>query len=88
MIPFAVSIEGVTEEGTAFWVLAVEGERFLVSGHDRVLRWVPMAECRFARLVPPDAPMPVFTVPPNPQNGGPPIILPNRAERRRLERGL
>lgn len=87
MLPFAVVIEGLTEQGQALWVLAVDppGERLLIVRPDKSLHWYPMSECRFAKMLPPDAPRPVIPVQPvGPQ--GAPLVLPNRAQRRALAR--
>lgn len=75
MIPFAVTIEGVTEENRALWVLAVREDALLTAGADGVLTWYPLDKCRFVRMVPPDAPKPVIPVQPAPING---LTLPNR----------
>ena len=84
MIPFAVSIEGVTEEGQAVWVLAVDGERLLTSHSDGSLHWHPLTDCTFAKLVNPEAPQAVIPVQPKPQNGL--VAVPNRTMRREMER--
>ena len=83
MIEFAVSIEGITEEGRALWVLAVDpaGERLLVAHADGTLHWHPQAACVFAKLMNPEAPRAVIPMQPKPQ-----IVAPNRAIRRELER--
>lgn len=64
MIPFAVSIRGVSQPGQGHWVLAVEGKRLLVVHEDRSLQWHQMDECTFVKLIPPDAPHPVLPVQP------------------------
>ena len=86
MIPFAVSIEGITEEGRALWVLAVDpiGERLLIAYEDRTFHWHPMAECSFAKLRDPEGAQLVVPVQPKPQNGM--IAVPNRVMRREMER--
>lgn len=87
MLEFAVTIEGFTEEGQAHWVLDIDppGDRLLIIHPDKTLHWHPMAECRFARMVAPDAPRPVVAVQPvGPQ--GAPLVLPNRAQRRAMGR--
>lgn len=83
MLEFAVSIEGVTEEGSALWVLAVDptGERLLVAYNDRSLHWHPLMECVFAKLVNPEAPKAVIPIQPQQR-----IAVPNRALRREMER--
>lgn len=84
MIPFAVSIEGVTEEGQAQWALAADAESILTANADGSLEWYPLTKCKFVKLVSPELPKPVFVVQPQPQNGA--VIVPNRAECRRIER--
>jgi len=54
MIPFAVTIEGVTQANEALWVLAVSGNKVLVSKSDRRLEWHSLEKCRFAKLVSPE----------------------------------
>ena len=86
MLPFSVEVKGVTEEGKAKWVLAVDptGDRLLVVHEDRSLHWHPMAACTFYATVPPDAPRPVMIVEPQGQRQGPgpAIVVPNRQTRR------
>ena len=86
MIEFAVQVSGLTKEGQASWVLDVDpaGERLLLAHEDKTLHWHPMAECLFAKLMPPDAPRAVIPVQPAPvpQIAVPQIAMPNRAERR------
>lgn len=64
MIAFAVSVDGVSEPGQAQWVLAVSRESVLVAHNDKTLHWHKLADCRFAKLIPPDAPQPVVVVEP------------------------
>ena len=82
MIPFAVFIEGVTEEGQGQWVLAVDpvGERLLIVHDDGGLRWHPLADCRLVKVISPEAPR--LVVPVQPVGQSPSIAIPNRAERR------
>ena len=80
MIPFAVEIQGVSEEGQGVWVLAVDREGLLTANKDGELAWYPLAECKFKYLIPPDQPKPVMIVQPKPGNGV--IALPNRQMRR------
>ncbi len=86
MLPFSVEVEGLTEEGKAKWVLAVDpmGERLLLVHEDRSLHWHPMDKCTFYATVPPDAPRPVFVL--EPQREGqeerPKVLVPNRQTRR------
>ena len=81
MIPFAVSVEGLTSEGRAIWVLAIDGDRLLLAHEDRTLHWHPLAECSFAKLIDPEAPKAVVPV-----QAQRPLAIPNRAMRRELER--
>lgn len=86
MPEFAVSVKEVTKEGQATWVLAVDpvGERLLIAHEDRTMHWHPIVDCVFAKLVPPDMPVPVFAAqPPQAQLTLP--VLANRAERRSME---
>lgn len=62
MIPFAVTVKDVTEPGQALWVLAVSRESLLTAYGDGTFHWHKLADCRFAKLIPPDAPQPVFVV--------------------------
>jgi len=82
MIPFAVTIEGVTKEGNAVWVLAVTKDELLTAADTGELVWYPLSDCKFVKLVPPDMPKPVMIVQPQPRNG---IALPNRQLRRHPE---
>jgi hypothetical protein len=82
MIPFAVTIEGL-DYAPAFWALAVTEDKLLSADENGALVWYPLADCKLASIVSPDAPKPVIVVQP-PSNGV--IALPNRAARRRLER--
>ena len=81
MIPFAVAIQGVTEEGQAQWALAVTKEELLTASADGELVWYPLSQCTFVKLVPPDMPQPVMIVQPVPPNG--PIVLPPNRQFRR-----
>ena len=84
MIPFAVTVEGVTKPGQAYWVLGIDpgGERLLVVHEDQSFHWHPIAACSFAKLVQPDAPQPVIPVQVQSQE----FVLPNRAQRRQFGR--
>ena len=62
MIPFAVSVEGVSRPGQAQWVLAVSRESLLVVHEDGTFHWHKLADCRFVKLISPDAPRPVVSV--------------------------
>jgi len=44
MIPFAVEIQGVSEEGQGVWVLAVDREGLLTANKDGELAWYPLAQ--------------------------------------------
>jgi len=77
-VDFAVGVSGVTEEGQALWVLAVDpiGERLLVGYGDGSLHWHPMSACTFAKAVNPEAPR--MVIPVQPQQG---IVVPKPALR-------
>lgn len=62
----------VTVDGKTLWVLAVEGDRVLTSPDGEKLKWVDMADCKFAGLAPPDQPRPVFVL--QPQKQGPKLV--------------
>ncbi len=81
MLPFSVSVEGVTQENQGKWVLAVDpvGERLLLVHEDKSLHWHPMADCAFHGTVTPDAPRPVFVLQPQQE---PTLLTPNRGARR------
>ena len=61
MLEFAVAVKGLDE---AYWVLAVEGERFLIAHADRSLQWHPMEDCTFVKCMSPDQPRAVIPVQP------------------------
>lgn len=67
---FAVQIEG---ESIGRWVLAVDGDRLLVTDAENRLRWVPIAQCKLLKATNPDMPQPVMVVQPQ-QN---PLALPH-----------
>ena len=92
---FAVAIKDLHEEGKGSWVLAVDGDRVLIShgeatGHkpdDRTLHWYPMEDCKAVNFAGPDQPRLVMVVQPKP---GIVVAAPggNRAARRRGENGV
>lgn len=67
MLEFAVTQKGM-DETKAKWVLAVQGNKLLLIEQDRSLKWYPMDECKFAKLISPDAPRPVLPVAPQQQS--------------------
>ena len=75
MIDFAVQAPG-DAEGQDHWVLAVDpvGERLLLAGEDKTMRWVPMKDRKFLKAKNPDVPQPVIAV--QPQQQPPPLSLP------------
>ena len=75
---FAVRIPGM-EEGRASWVLAVDGDRLLLSAEDGVLTWHSLADCILVKAATPDQPTLVLPVQMQPQNQ---VVIPNRAMRR------
>ena len=56
---FAVTVEG-EEQGQ--WVLAVEGDRLLISNEAQQLRWVEMTSCKLLKAATPDVPRLVMPV--------------------------
>ncbi len=66
MLPFSVSVEGVTGEGEGKWVLAIDlvGDRLLLAHDDKSLHWHATADCAFHTFVPPNAPIPMMVVQP------------------------
>lgn len=81
---FAVTVKGMDTD-TARWVLAVDGDRFLITHEDKSLHWVKMADCTFARAGSPDQPRPVFAVPVQQQGSQlavPKLVKGNHATRR------
>ena len=56
---FAVTVEG-EEQGQ--WVLAVEGDRLLISNEAKQLRWVEMTRCKLLKAATPDTPRLVMPV--------------------------
>lgn len=87
MLPFSVTVEGLTAGGQGKWVLAVDpvGERLLLTDQEKTLHWYPMDECKFLGTLPPDVPHPVMIVQPKQQ--GSPLALPNREMRRHPPNG-
>jgi hypothetical protein len=71
MMPFAVTIENVTAEGQARWVLAVSGNRILTADPQGALAWHHFDKCRVCKVHTPDTPSLVMPVPPK----GKPVIL-------------
>ena len=65
----------VADQEQARWVLAVQGERFLMVTPEGVFEWVPIADCRFVKAATPDMPRLVLAVQPQPQ-----IALPNLSQ--------
>ena len=61
----------------ARWVLDVDpvGERLLLTGEDRTLYWVPMADCEFAKAASPDQPRAVVPIQPQQQSQLRPVTL-------------
>jgi hypothetical protein len=76
-VDFIVKVKG--EEETR-WVLAVDGDRPLLTHEDRSLRWVSIADCEFAGAAPPDKPRPVVVVKPQQV---PSLAIPQPLMRRR-----
>ena len=76
MLQFAVRIKGLDDEddNRCRWALAVDGERVLVAHEDATLHWHPMEDCTIAKLVMPDAPIPVIPVQQRPT--GPELLRP------------
>ncbi len=61
MIAFAVQHDGMKPEGSALWVLATEGDMFLLCG-EQGFYWYPIAQCKLARLWSPDNALGVMDV--------------------------
>ena len=62
MIPFAVTIEGVTDQpgaAPARWALAVTEGKLLTATEYGELVWYPLEQCRFSHC---DSPRPVVVV--------------------------
>ena len=83
MLEFAVT---VPDRELPAWVLAVDpgGERLLLAHDDQTLRWHPLADCLFAGMMAPDKPRAVIPV--QPAERPHPLVVPNRATRRDIER--
>ena len=66
MLAFAVSIKGLHQPGEAAWVLAIDpiGDRILTAVSDGSLKWFPLEDCVFAKIVNPEGPMPVIPAQP------------------------
>ncbi len=91
MSEFSVQVKGLhdVEGGQASWVLAVDPQAGVLIEHsdDKTLHWHPLADCTFAGMVKPGTPQPVYAVQPaEPANKPHPLMVPNRAVRRELER--
>ena len=84
---FAVWHEGI-EEGKGRLVLALDpvGERVLLSGEDQAFYWMPLADCKLFRVATPEQPRFVIPVSPQGQQLAPSVVMPNRADRRLIER--
>ncbi len=63
---FAVWHEGM-EEGKGTWVLAIQGDVFLLSSEDEGFYWQPMSTCKLVRVVTPENPR--LVIPVQPQQG-------------------
>ena len=74
MIPFAVHHEGLPA-AAGKWVLAVQGERLLLSDDDGKLYWKRLDTCKLVRAHTPDMPTAVLPVMPQ-QKGGAGIVVP------------
>lgn len=70
---FAVTEEGVDKPGSGRWVLAVDGDKLLLTGADKTPQWVAMAKCKVAKVGSPDYPRPVF--PASPPKRGPTLAV-------------
>ena len=86
-VDFAVWHEGIENDADGKqqgrWVIAVEGERLLLSDNDRNLYWKDVAECKLFGFMGPDHPRPVLVVQPQAQPQILPAgMMPNRAIRR------
>ena len=78
MSEFAVWHEGMPET-QGRWVLAVDGERFLLCGEDQLFYWWQITDCKLVKVATPDQPRLVLPVQ---QGVQPTIVMPNRAMRR------
>ena len=85
MIPFAVKVQGLDADNKARWVLGIDavGERLLVAHDDGSLHWHPLVECAVGKIISPEQPQMVIPV----QLQENPLVMPNRAERRRMIQG-
>lgn len=72
MISFAVWHEGM-DEGQGSWVLAVDGNRLLLSGKDGSLYYRSIADCRLLKAQTPDNPIAVVPIQVQQQPG---IVVP------------
>lgn len=81
MLPFSVSVEGLTQEGQGKWVLALDmdGDRLLLAHEDKSLHWHPIAECAFHGTIPPGTPQPMMLV--QPPDQGRVVAIPDRPTR-------
>ncbi len=77
MIAFAVQHDGMPEN-TALWVLATEGDMFLLCG-EQGFYWYPIDKCTLARLWTPDNALGVMDVSGVQQRAGG-IVLPGQTQ--------
>ncbi len=78
MIAFAVQHDGIKPEGVALWVLATEGDMFLLCG-EQGFYWYPIEQCTLARLWTPDNALGVMDVSGVQQRAGG-IVLPGQTQ--------
>ena len=71
---FAVQVDGA-EQGR--WVLAVEGDRVLITDEENRLQWVDIADCKLLKVATPDMPRLVMAVQPQPSIAVPQLKLSN-----------
>lgn len=88
MLEFAVQVKGIHKDGQSVWILAVDPTAgVLIAYDDKTLHWHPLEECTFVKAALPTSPRPVFAVQPaEPAQKPNPIMVPNRAARRELQR--
>jgi len=84
MISFAVTHPSMPE-GQGQWVIAIDGDRLLVSNKDRDLIFLPVSECKLLKVHTPEQPIMVMPVQMEPQNG---LAVPEANRQMRRNGGL
>ena len=83
---FAVTIEGLHEEGKGSWVLAVDSDKVLIAHEDdKTLHWHPLKDCTILKVKTTEQPTPVVAVQPQKQTK---LVQPKKGEYGSISRHL